>query len=132
MSEKLKYAAVLTALIILSSCNSSSKEDKKPAAKTAPPAKVDGYIVTPKLLSQDIEVPGSLAAFQEVELHPEVAGRVTAVNFKEGSNVAQGQVLIKLYDGDLVAQLQKLQVQLKTAEQTADRYAALLKINGVI
>ena len=29
------------------------------------------------------------------------------------------------------AQLQKLLVQLKTAEQTAERYAALLKINGV-
>jgi membrane fusion protein (multidrug efflux system) len=124
--------AVFTALIILSSCQSASKEEKKPAAKlTGPPAKVDGYIVTPKLLSQDIEVPGSLAAFQEVELHPEVAGRVTGVYFKEGATVAQGKILLKLYDGDLVAQLQKLQVQLKTAEQTTERYAALLKINGV-
>jgi membrane fusion protein (multidrug efflux system) len=130
--EKLKWTAVLTAVIMLSSCQSSSKEEKKPAAKpAAPPAKVDGYIVTPKLLSQDIEVPGSLAAYQEVELHPEVAGRVTGVYFKEGMNVAQGKLLLKLYDGDLIAQLQKLQVQLKTAEQTAERYAALLKINGV-
>ncbi len=132
MLEKLKFTVFLTAIIILSGCQSASKEEKKTTAKpTAPPVTVDGYIVTPKLLSQDIEVPGSLAAFQEVELHPEVAGRVTGVYFKEGSNVAQGQTLLKLYDGDLIAQLQKLQVQLKTADQTADRYAALLKINGV-
>jgi membrane fusion protein (multidrug efflux system) len=45
--------------------------------------------------------------------------------------VAQGSLLLKLYDGDLQAQLQKMQVQLKVAEQTAERYAALLKINGV-
>ena len=130
--EKLKLTTAATAILLLFSCQSASKEDNKTAAKpTTPPSKVDGFIVTPQLLAQDIEVPGSLAAYQEVELHPEVAGRVTGVYFKEGSMVSQGSVLIKLYDGDLLAQLQKLQVQLKTATQTAERYAALLKINGV-
>jgi membrane fusion protein, multidrug efflux system len=83
------------------------------------------------LLAQNIEVPGNLAAYEEVELHPEVSGRVTGVYFKEGATVGQGSLLLKLYDGDLQAQLQKLQVQLKTAEQTSERYGALLKINGV-
>jgi membrane fusion protein, multidrug efflux system len=121
----------LLLLIFFFSCSSNSKEkaNTKPAAPVV--SKVDGYIVAPQLLSQDIEVPGSLAAYQEVELHPEVSGRVTGVYFKEGSNVGQGSVLLKIYDGDLQAQLQKLQVQLKTAEQTAQRYAALLKLNGV-
>jgi membrane fusion protein, multidrug efflux system len=116
---------------LLLSCGSKDKKDE--AAKPAAPktTKVDGYIVTPQLLSQDIEVPGSLAAYEEVELHPEVSGRVTGVYFKEGSNVAQGSLLLKLYDGDLLAQLQKMRVQLKVAEQTAERYEALLKINGV-
>jgi membrane fusion protein, multidrug efflux system len=113
------------------SCSSGDKktEAAKPAAP--PAAKVDGYIVTPQLLSQDIDVPGSLAAYEEVELHPEVSGRVTAVYFKEGSTVGQGSLLLKIYDGDLQAQLQKLQIQIKTAEKTAERYGALLKINGV-
>ena len=128
---------ILSVFILLlffnDSCQSSGKEDNKtPAQKTPPlPAQADGFIVTPQLLSQEIELPGSLAAFEETELHPEVSGRVTAVYFKEGSNVAQGSVLLKIYDADLQAQLQKLQVQLKTAEQTAERYSALLKINGV-
>jgi membrane fusion protein, multidrug efflux system len=109
--------------------NSEKKTNTKPPAPVA--SKADAYIVTPQLLSQDIEVPGSLAAYQEVELHPEVSGRVTGVYFKEGSTVGQGSLLLKIYDGDLQAQLQKLQVQLKTAQQTAQRYAALLKLNGV-
>jgi membrane fusion protein (multidrug efflux system) len=132
---KLKPGTAIIVLVVLlaAGCQSSKKEDvqsaKKPdAAKTA---KVDGYIVTPKLLAQNIEVPGSLAAYEEVELHPEVSGRVTGVYFREGANVSQGSLLLKLYDGDLQAQLQKLQVQLKTAEQTSERYGALLKINGV-
>lgn len=117
----------------IASCKSSEKDEKKQAAGPAnkPPAIVDVFIVAPSLLSQDIEVPGSLAASEEVELHPDVSGRVTAVYFKEGSNIGQGSLLLKLYDGDLQAQLQKLNIQLKTAQQTTARYEALLKIGGV-
>ncbi len=119
--------------VLFVACKSSDKDEKKQAAGPAskPPAKVDVFIVAPSLLSQDIEVPGSLAASEEVELHPDVSGRVTAVYFKEGSNIGQGSLLLKLYDGDLQAQLQKLNIQLKTAQQTTARYEALLKIGGV-
>lgn len=132
VNSKLLTVIIIVSGLYASGCQSSKKEDKNATVKPAvPTSKVDGYIVTPQLLAQDIEVPGSLAAYQEVELHPEVSGRVTGVYFKEGSNVSQGSLLLKLYDGDLQAQLQKMQVQLKVAEQTAERYAALLKINGV-
>ena len=121
----------LTVLFV--ACKSSDKDEKEQATVPAnkPPAKVDVFIVAPSLLSQDIEVSGSLAASEEVELHPDVSGRVTAVYFKEGSNIGQGSLLLKLYDGDLQAQLQKLNIQLKTAQQTTARYEALLKIGGV-
>ncbi|MBP6025434.1 efflux RND transporter periplasmic adaptor subunit [Ferruginibacter sp.] len=132
---KLKSAIVYVFILLAfftSSCQ-SGKEDSKAAAPKAPPppTMADGFVVTPQLLSQEIEVPGSLAAYEETEIRPEVSGRVTGVYFKEGSNVAQGSVLLRIYDADLQAQLQKLDVQLKTAEQTAERYNALLKINGV-
>jgi membrane fusion protein (multidrug efflux system) len=114
-------------------CKSSGKDEKKPGAggDKKPPVKVDVFIVSPTILSQDIEMPGSLMAAEETELHPEVSGRVTGIYFKEGSNVGQGSLLIKLYDGDLQAQLSKLRVQLKVAQETLQRYDALLKIGGV-
>ena len=123
----------LSLTVLAIACKSSDNDEKKLAAGPAskPPTKVDVFIVAPSLLSQDIEVPGSLAASEEVELHPDVSGRVTAVYFKEGSNIGQGSLLLKLYDGDLQAQLQKLNIQLKTAQQTTTRYEALLKIGGV-
>ena len=78
MILKTKCMAFFLAIFFLSCGNNSKKENAdKPAMP--PVAKVDGFIVSPQLLSQDIEVPGSLAASQEVELHPEVAGRVTGV-----------------------------------------------------
>ncbi len=119
--------------VLMISCQSSGKDEKKPGAPggNRPPAKVDAFVVTPKVLSQDIEMPGSIIPAEETELHTEVSGRVTGIYFIEGSNVAQGAVLVKLYDGDLQAQLNKLKVQLKVAEETLQRYEALLKINGV-
>ena len=120
-------------IILLISCKSSGKDEIKPGGQQAnrPPASVEAYVVIPKVLSQDIEMPGSLIAAEETELHPEVAGRVTGIYFTEGSYVNQGKPIVKLYDGDLQAQLSKLKVQLKVAQQTAQRYEALLKINGV-
>lgn len=130
-TTRLSILFIFSAWVIMASC-SSDKEDKTPAKKTPPPpSKVDAYVVTPEILSQNIEMPGSLLPYEETELHPEVSGRVTAINFKEGAATGQGAVLLKLYDGDLQAQLKKLQVQLKVAQQTVERYGALLKINGV-
>jgi membrane fusion protein (multidrug efflux system) len=133
-ANKMNLLAPLLISIILSfAACSSGKEDKKPADGKAPKptAKVEAFIVTPKILSQDIEMPGSLIPAEETELHPEVSGRVTGIYFTEGAHVGQGSVLIKLYDGDLQAQMSKLRVQKKVAEETLQRYEALLKINGV-
>lgn len=129
--QKIILTAAAAGLIFIVGCSSNDKKTEAPKPAAPQAARADGFVVTPQLLAQDIEVPGSLAAFEEVELRPEVSGRVTGVFFKEGGNVAQGSVLLKVYDADLQSQLQKLQVQLKTAEQTAERYGALLKINGV-
>ena len=119
--------------LLFAACKSSGKDEKKPggAGDKKPPAKVEAFIVTPKTLSQDIEMPGSLMPAEETELHPEVSGRVTGIYFNEGSNVSQGSLLVKLYDGDLQAQLSKLRVQLKVAQETLQRYESLLKIGGV-
>lgn len=114
------------------SCKSKETETRKQGGgKDMPPSRVEAFVVSPSMLSQDIEMPGSLIPAEETELHPEISGRVTGIYFNEGSYVAQGKPLVKLYDGDLQAQLNKLRVQLKVAKETQARYEALLKISGV-
>ncbi len=130
---KLFFPSLIIILCSFASCKSSAKDDKKAdtAKDKKPPSRVEAFIVTPTILSQDIEMPGSLMAAEETELHAEVSGRVTGIYFNEGSNVSQGSMIVKLYDGDLQAQLSKLRVQLKVAKETLGRYESLLKIGGV-
>ena len=122
-------------LLFLVACG--KKEKKTTQTATAGSArqmvmKVDGYIVRPQLFGETIEVPGSILANEMTEIHPEVSGRIVRLNVREGQFVSRGTLLAKLYDGDLLAQLNKLQVQLSIAQKTEERQAELLRIQGII
>jgi membrane fusion protein (multidrug efflux system) len=62
---------------------------------------------------------------------PEVGGRVVMANLPEGKFVRKGTLLVKLFDGELQAQLKKAQTQLQLAEQTEKRQRELLKVSGI-
>jgi len=81
---------------------SKPKENGKgPGPKKMVEKKVDGYIVSPSLLINEISVNGALMAMDEVELKNEVAGRVVKLNLPEGKFVKKGTLLVKLFDDDL-------------------------------
>ncbi len=88
-------------------------------------------VALPSRLAANVEVPGSLLAYEETDIHPEVAGRIITLHLQEGGYVKEGDLIAKLYDGDLQAQMRKLEVQLKIADQTEKRQAELLKIQGI-
>jgi membrane fusion protein (multidrug efflux system) len=119
-------------LIILSACSSKKKDaNLKAAPNRNMPVSVVGYIVKPSTISNYVEAPGNLLPFESTELHPEVSGRVVYLNINEGSSVKKGTLLMKLFDGDLQAQLKKLQVQLSITQKTVERQGELLKISGI-
>ncbi|QEC44524.1 efflux RND transporter periplasmic adaptor subunit [Pseudobacter ginsenosidimutans] len=109
------------------------KKDEKPAGPARGNANLqaDGFVVRTTSLSENLEVPGTILPYEQTEIRPEISGRVVQLNINEGNFVQKGSLLVKLFDADLQAQLKKLQVQLQIAEKTAERYQALLKINGV-
>ena len=119
--------------IVLFSCKGQKKSQGTPSGNSGPPPAlhIEAMVANPQSLSADIEVPGSILAFETTEIHPEVSGRLINLNVREGGIVSQGTLLAKLYDGDLKAQMRKLDVQLKIAEQTEKREAELLKIQGI-
>jgi membrane fusion protein, multidrug efflux system len=120
-------------VLLLSACSSERKEkvaaDQKQAPR--PPARVDVFVVQTSTVSETIEVPGTLVADEATEIHPEVSGRVTGLYVREGAYVGKGALLAKLYDGDLQAQRRKLEVQLKIAQTTEERYDQLVQIGGI-
>ncbi len=110
--------------------NQSSKS-KNSVSRDRQQAKVDGFVVKPSLLIDEISVSGSLLAYEEVELKNEVAGRVVFLDLPEGKQVKKGTLLVKLFDDDLQAGLKKLQIQLAIQEKIHERQSELLKVNGI-
>ncbi|MFM2146515.1 MAG: hypothetical protein RL732_1351 [Bacteroidota bacterium] len=129
-------ATTLITTSIFLSC--SSKKENGPGA-TGPggpgmnmgPLAVEAIVVKEQPLSSNIEVPGSLLPYEETEIRSEISGRITTLNIREGSTVKKGDLLVKLFDEDLKAQLKKLEVQLQIAQKTLDRQKELLKISGI-
>lgn len=132
--KKWKVIAGIFFLFTMNSCADktekiSPKNNKGPAS--AAPMPVEGYIVTPSVLNANVLVAGTLLPFEQTEIHPEVAGKVVALSIREGTFVKKGTLLVKLFDDDLQAQLNKLNVQLKIAQKTQERQDELLKIGGI-
>jgi membrane fusion protein, multidrug efflux system len=134
------FSLLCALMFSISSCGSSSKKDT-PQGKVGPggqggpgnrpPVRADAYIVRTKVLLDNIEIPGSLVSNETTEIHPEVAGRITGIYFKEGAYIGKGALLVKLNDADLQAQKRKLLVQLQVARQNEGRSEQLLKIQGI-
>lgn len=100
-------------------------------SRSSGPLLVEGFIVQPHTVSENIEVPGSLFPFEETQIKSEVSGRIVALNIEEGKIVRKGALLVKLSDADLQAALRKLEVQLEINQKTVDRQRELLAINGI-
>jgi membrane fusion protein, multidrug efflux system len=131
-------AYLVVAAGIFSTVSCSQKDKKDPSAdagaKTSGKGKnllVDFYVVKPTSLDQTIEASGTLQSNEETQVQPEITAKVVGLFFKEGTNVTKGTLLVKLYDEDLKAQLQKLQLQQQLAKTTLERQENLLKINGI-
>ena len=88
-------------------------------------------VIKSKLLRDAIDVSGSLLPDEEVNLSFETSGKITDINFEEGTHVTKGQLLAKVNDRPLQAQLQRLVAQLKLAEDRVFRQDALLKRDAV-
>ncbi|MDR0668065.1 MAG: efflux RND transporter periplasmic adaptor subunit [Prevotellaceae bacterium] len=94
------------------------------AGSNAVPVSV--YIAEPSYISSGIHATGSLVPSEEVELTTEVAGKVTKIFFNEGSFVKQGDLLIKINDEDLQAQLVRAEFQEKLLAEKLERQKILL------
>ena len=92
---------------------------------------VNAKIIKPQLLVDEFPITGVLLPDEEVDLSFETSGKVVEINFEEGSMVKKGQLLAKVNDRQLQAQLQRLLAQLKLAEDRVFRQSALLERDAV-
>lgn len=82
-------------------------------------------------LSDDVQAVGSLRSRQGVMLRPEVSGRITQLNFRDGERVRKGQLLVQLDDQLPQAQVKQSQAELSIAQANHKRNQELLAQNFV-
>lgn len=107
------------------------KEDKAKANKTTAPIAVNYFVAKHFQFINNVYTTGKIGALNEIEIKPEVTGKVVAIYFKEGEAVTKGAPLIKINDADLQAQLLKNKTQLQLSQEKSDRLKKLLDIKGV-
>lgn len=82
-------------------------------------------------LTDGIFVSGSLVPDEEVSLSFETSGKITNIYFREGAFVNQGELLAKINDAPLQAELRKKEAQLKLMQDRLYRAKALLEKEAV-
>jgi len=128
----MRYAKLLSLLIVCSLLINSCKSKKKDIApKERPAIVVDVIIAGNDNATSTLEVNGSVLSNESVELRPETSGRLIYLNIPDGAKVSQGTVLARVNDAELQAQLEQQKSQLDLAQKTEKRLANLLKVNGI-
>ncbi len=95
------------------------------AAKRGGAIKVNTIIVKPQSSVNIIETTGNILAQEEVILYPETQGRIVSINFTEGAQVQKGDLLVKINDAELQAQLKKAIATKKLKDDTEKRNKSL-------
>ena len=129
--HKLIAGLLLTVPVAFFSCKGGKESNKEVSKSPQVSLTVDGSVV--KMSSKDLSYAytGTLLANEEIDIRPEISAKVTKILFKEGTKVNKGQLLVKMFDADLQAQLKKskLMIELKTKE--FERKKELLKLKGI-
>ncbi len=126
----LLVVAVLVVVKIFFFPSQSGQQMQQPHGKPMPTA-VTVYIITSEKLENTLTASGTIVANEEVELKPELSGKIISLPLKEGTEVIKGELLMKINDADFQAQYKKLQLQSDLADKNLKRQQELLKINGV-
>ena len=90
-----------------------------------------GFVIVPTLMYELINGIGTLLPDEEVDLAFETSGKVVGIFFEEGTRVKKGELLAKINDRPLQAQLLKLEAQLKLIQEREFRATQLLDRDAI-
>jgi membrane fusion protein, multidrug efflux system len=134
--KELSFLALryLLLAVIVAACVSKADDltkrtnDDTPVTVRTP---VDGIVVQPTELNEELEVIGTLVANQQVAIVSELTRKIVRVNVKEGARVNEGTLLFKLDDADLQAQLERLRQEEKLALLNEERLKDLIAHDAI-
>lgn len=125
------FVLIILAIIIIPKLSGKKEIEESTARTRGGIIAANVKIVKPADFENTLQVSGSVISNEEVELRPETSGKVVKINFAEGSRVKKGDLLVKVNDAELQAQLQKTEIRMKLAEDKEYRQKILLSKNGI-
>ena len=144
LSRLISVARVFSILwlgaLCLSLAGCSSDDAKQPPAQAATSRAVSVAVAPVQRQDVPVYLPGlgSVTAFNTANIKSRVDGQIMRVNFREGQNVRQGELLILIdprpYQAQLEqaqAQLFRDQAQLRDAKLNLDRYTSLIPSGSI-
>ena len=96
-----------------------------------PATRVSGVVVQPRQFANSLSVSGTIEPNEQVQLRAEVPGVVRSISFEEGARVNKGQVLLKIDDSELRAQLSQVTTQKNLAAENERRAKLLLEKEAI-
>jgi len=106
--------------------------DTSTASETSKPTlRVKIHKVAPVQLAERLATIGTVRANESVEIVSEISGKIAAIHFDEGARVAEGTLLLKIDDSELLAERQRALFRVDLAERAEARQQQLLD-DGVI
>ena len=106
--------------------NGSKGKDDKNKSMT-----VNGIVLKSQTFDNTLSLSGSIEANEQVDIRSEVSGIVEGIYFKEGSNVSKGQLLFKVNDLELRAQLAQARTKQGLASENERRAKLLLQKEAI-
>lgn len=118
LCTSLTLVSALTALLLTGCGRKSSAAATNLAAQKQP---VEVIAVARRDLVETLSLVGSLAPNETAQIRAEISGQVRSVQFNEGEQVVKGQVLFKLDDAELRAQLAQTEARFHLTELNLKR-----------
>ncbi len=140
MNKVTKYAIVGVVVVVCAALayntfmpreNKELKAAPQQQGKQSKTLAVRAVVIRPHALSDELAMSGSLIPDEEVSLAFETSGKITDIFFKEGSMVEKGQLLAKINDAPLQADLRRKEAQLRLMQDRVYRAKALLEKEAV-
>src|SRR5690349_2189379 len=122
------------ALLALPKLGLFKSKSAGPAATTQPGAQVlpvEAVVIKPTAFDKKLVVTGSILANESIEVKSEVNGKIQRIYFIEGQAVKKGDLLIKIDDDELLAQLEKAKYNKKLNEDNEFRQRKLLEKEAI-
>lgn len=126
----LRRLLIIFGWTIIISCSNESQDTKAKGSATSPVA-VEATLTKILPVKNSVIASGTLLPAEEAMLFSEINAVVTKVLVQEGTMVKKGDMLIKLFDEDIVANQNRIKAQLELAKETVSRLSKLSKVEGV-